>query len=172
KAFRELLHNDAHPTLLAGIDYLMAFSFSYQSHFHHRVREVMDPLDPRSAEGLSTLNAIVEAAGKDACPQEVVGRGLRAFYDRVVWSVRKRLNQELENDPMRAIFSMVEETQDRLARARDVDRQWERMLYPCRAEVWPEEFNRFAVASARHQEWQHRIEAVIRCAGKLRSALS
>ncbi|MCZ2340829.1 MAG: hypothetical protein LC104_03425 [Bacteroidales bacterium] len=46
EAFRRLLDQANQPTLIAGVDYLLAFSFSYQSHFHHRVREAMDPLDP------------------------------------------------------------------------------------------------------------------------------
>jgi hypothetical protein len=170
--FCQMLDKGAQPTLLAGVNYMLSFSFSYQSHFHHRVREAMDPLDPLSPEGLNTVNEIVCGADQDVCPEEAVGRGLRLFYDRVVWIVRKRLHQEMENDPMRAIFSMVEETRDRLVRAKDIERQWQWMLYPRRAEVWPEEFNRFAVASAQRQEWQDCIEAVNRSASKLRSPLT
>lgn len=73
---------------------------------------------------------------------------------------------------MGAIFSMVEETRDRLVRSKEIERQWERLLYPCRAEIWPQEFNRFAVASARRQEWLTAIESVNRCADRLRSALA
>lgn len=172
EAFRQLLDKDGQPTLHAGVSYLLSFSFSYQSHFHHRVREAMDPLDPMAIREEGEDDPVIAIAPREDTAQcvEEVGRGLRSFYERVVWSVRQRLHQEMENDPMRAIFSMVEETRDRLVRAREVERQWEWLLYPCRAEIWPDEFNRFAVASARRQEWQSGIEAVRRYAGKLRSA--
>jgi hypothetical protein len=174
EALRRLLDKDAQPTLLAGVDYLQSFSFSYQSHFHHRVRETMDALDPMAVREQGEDDPIIAIAPPEASARyaEEVGRGLRSFYERVVWNVRKRLHQEMENDPMRAIFSMVEETRDRLVRAREVERQWERLLYPRRAEIWPDEFNRFAVASAQRQEWQNAIEALNRRASRLRSALA
>jgi hypothetical protein len=174
EAFRRLLDKDAQPMLLAGVNYLLSFSFSYQSHFHHRVRETMDALDPMAVREVGEDDPIIAIAPREASARygEEVGRGLRTFYERVVWNVRKRLHQEMENDPMRAIFSMVEETRDRLVRAREIERQWERLLYPCRAEIWPDEFYRFAVASARRQEWQNGIEAVNRCASKVRSGLA
>lgn len=174
EAFRRLLDSATQPNLVSGVDYLLSFSFSYQSHFHHRVRETMDPLDPMAKredgddEPISAI-APKEADGRAA---ETVGRGLRMYYERVIFTVRKRLYQEIENDPMRAIFSMVEETRDRLARARNVDRQWSEMLYPRRADIWPEEFNRFAVASAHRQDWLISIESVTRIASKLRAALA
>jgi hypothetical protein len=174
EAFRRLLDPANQPTLIAGVDYLLDFSFSYQSHFHHRVREAMDPLDPMAVrdEGEDDPVTAIAPRSEDARKGEEVGRGLRSFYERVVWSVRKRLLQEMDNDPMRAIFAMIEETRDRLARARDIERQWERLLYPRRGEIWPREFNRFAVASARRQDWQAVLDAVTRTIGKLHSALT
>ena len=91
---------------------------------------------------------------------ETVAKGLKVWFERVVHAVRKRLQQEMEKDPTLAIFAMVEETRDRLVRARDVERQWQLLLYPRRGEIWPEEFDRFAVASARRAEWQAALEAV------------
>lgn len=174
EAFLQLLDPSMQPTLVAGINYLRSFSFSYQSHFHHRVREAMNPLDPMAIREEGEDNPVLAVAPPEGSARhaEEVGRGLRFFYDRVVGNVRTRLKQEMENDPMQAIFSMVEETRDRLVRARDIERQWERLLYPCRGDIWPEEFNRFAVASAQRQMWQDGIAAVNRCASKLRSAFA
>ena len=101
-----------------------------------------------------------------------VARGLRSYYERVVFNVCKRLRQEMQNDPTRAIFSMIEETVDRMVWGRESERQWEHLLFACRAEIWPAEFNPFAVASAQRQEWQNSIEAVNQCTAKLRSDLA
>lgn len=134
----------------------------------------MDPLDPmaiRDAGDDDPVDAIVPR-GNDVQHAEGVGRGLRSFYERVVWNVRKQLQEEMETDPMRAIFSMVEETRDRLARAREIERQWERLLYPRRAEIWPQEFSRFANDSSRRQEWLTVIDSVSHCADRLRTALA
>lgn len=174
EAFSRLLDPANQPSLIAGVDYLLMFSFSYQSHFHHRVRAAMDPLDPMATreEGEDDPVTAIAPRNEDARKAEDVARGLRSFYERVVWSVRKLLREEMENDPMRALFSMVEETRDRLVRARDIERQWESLLYPRRGEIWPHEFNRFAVASAQRLAWQSAIDAVVRTIGKLRSALA
>jgi hypothetical protein len=100
-----------------------------------------------------------------------VARGLRSFYERVVWIVRKHLRQEMENDPMRTLFALVEETRDQLVRTREIERQWERLLYPRRGEIWPREFNRFAAASAIRREWQATIDTIVRTIDRLRSTL-
>ncbi|MDW8244787.1 MAG: dynamin family protein [Thermogemmata sp.] len=173
EAFRRLLDPASHPTLIAGVDYLLAFTFSYQSHYHHRVREVMNVLDPMAFrdEGEDDPVSAIAPRSDDARRAEDVARGLRSFYERAVWNVRKRLLQETNNEPSRAIFAMVEEARDRLVRSRDIEREWESLLYPRRADIWPREFNRYAVASALRQHWQAVISTVDKTVSTLRSAL-
>jgi hypothetical protein len=173
EAFRKLLDPEDHPTLIAGVDYLLNFTFSYQSHFHHRVRQAMNPLDPMAIreEGDDDPVTVIAPRSDDSRKSEEVARGLRSFYERVVWIVRKHLRQEMENDPMRTLFALVEETRDQLVRTREIERQWERLLYPRRGEIWPREFNRFAAASAIRREWQATIDTIVRTIDRLRSTL-
>ena len=89
EVFRQLLDKERQPTLLAGVNYLLSFSFSYQSHFHHRVREAMDPLDPMAIREEGEDDPIIVIAPREGNARyaEEVGRGLRSFYERVVWNV-------------------------------------------------------------------------------------
>ena len=102
-------------------------------------------------------------------PERLEARGLRSRYERVVNAVRKRLQQEMEKDSTLAIFALVEETRDRLVRSRDIESQWQLLLYPRRGDIWPEEFDRFAVASARRSEWQSVLEGLRRSLEPLQS---
>ena len=46
--------------LASALDHLAGFTFSYQSHFHHRVRGAMNPLDPMAARIDANIQAIIE----------------------------------------------------------------------------------------------------------------
>lgn len=173
ESFRQLLDPKNQPALTDGVDYLLNFTFSYLSHLHYRVREEMSPLDPRAfrEEGEEDPVNAIAPNRQDARSGDEISRGLRSFYERVVYKVHKRLREEMEVSPMRAIFSMIEEVTDRLIRARDSKQEWDKLIYPRRAEIWPREFNRFAVASAQRQQWQTAIEKVIQTSEELRGAL-
>lgn len=169
---RSLLSVDDQPTLIAGIDYLKEFSFAYQSHFHHRVREAMNLLDPMALreEGDEDPVIALSPPRDSADHSDDVKNALTNQYKNTVFNVRKKLHSEMENDPMRAIFSMVEETRDRLARGRVVDQEWERLLYPLRGELWPSEFQRFAVESTQRNAWQNSVQAIRKLTTRITTA--
>jgi hypothetical protein len=161
-ALRQLLSDHAQRALAAALDYVLSFTFSYQSHFHYRVRRVMDRLDPMTAAGR------VNPASEKADAAEAVAADLAARYHKVVANVRAQLSGELQTDPLRAIFAMVEETRDRLVRARSIEREWRSFLYPRRGDIWPADFSQFAAESARCQEWQSALDTAVQLAEKLR----
>jgi hypothetical protein len=167
-AFRQLLKPDTQQHILGGIDYLLSFTFSYLSHFHYRVREAMDQLDPMGHS--NPIGRIVphDAAARSA---EDVLRGLDVVYHEVVFQVRRRLSaKELSGDPMRAVFALVEEVKDQLTRGKDVEVEWQEFLNARRAEIWPDQFRPFAVASACRREWELAIECARGASGQLRAA--
>jgi hypothetical protein len=166
KAFRQLLGGKA-PKLAAGLDYLVSFTFSYQSHLHYRVRREMEPLDPMEATG---KGKVALPPGQDEIAADV-GTRLTERYRHAVANVRKTLKDACQYDPLEAVFAVLEETRDRLVRARHIDREWRVLLYLHRGDVWPKEFSRFAMESARRQEWQTVLEAVTRSAASLRTSL-
>ncbi len=47
---------------------------------------------------------------------EEIARGLSDFYKRTVFRVSRRLTEEMQTDPTDAMFALVEEIKDRLAR--------------------------------------------------------
>lgn len=137
-----LFNDQLYPTLVSGLTYLLSFSVSYKSHFHFRVREAMNPLDPTALGVKGTANA-VEAILKDAPTKEDAEKirlAMTTAYTTVVQGLQDRLMTELCQDTTYAIFSMVEEARDRLARARESQREWKSFLYPRRRAFWPNEF--------------------------------
>jgi hypothetical protein len=165
KDFRQLVDEKAHQKLAKGLDYLLSFDFSYHSHFHYRVREAMNSLDPMSPE----CNVVPSKQNADAA-DEVASR-LKEQNRKVIAKVRGALQSDIRYDPLRAVFAMLEETRDRLVRANGVEEEWNKLLYLHRAEVWPGEFNPFGVAAARRQQWQKVLEQAHQHADQLRTML-
>jgi len=165
QAFRKLLNPNSQPTLVAALDYLLSFTFSYQSHFHYRVRQVMELLDPMAPAGQIGLPVQGDVQSDE------IAKLLADRYHTVVANVRKVLHSDLQYDSLKAIFAMIEETRDRLVRARSVGREWRILLYLYRGDIWPDKFNQFAIDSARRLGWQMALDAISQSASFLRSAL-
>ena len=165
ESFRRLIDPKEQPMLAAGLDYLLEFRFSYQSHFHYRVRKVMDPLDPRTKAGQQ------DPPGRTVADAEKIRQFLTDKYRAVVQSVREALHGDIQFDPLRAIFAMMDETLDRWARAKSTDEEWRKFLYVHRGDLWPDAFSRYGLASARRQQWQTALDDVLRSVSELRSLL-
>ncbi|MCY2987893.1 MAG: dynamin family protein [Planctomycetota bacterium] len=167
--FRQLVDTARYPNIADALDYLLAFSFAYQSHFHYRVRGAMDPFDPMGGGRKTLTELLPSGTGPEAA--ETVARGLTAIYREVVFEVRKVLTQKLHADPMRAIFALVEEFKDRLVRASGVDREWELFLHRRRYEIWPDVFVPFAQGARYREEWNSAIREVEGAQQSLRTLL-
>ncbi len=90
EVFRQLLAPDQQRTLLSGVDYLLGFTFSYQSHFHYRVRNEMNPLDPmalREPGDLHQRSAVYRLA---AC---LLGPDSEAIQQRFLFYAEERFQQ-------------------------------------------------------------------------------
>ena len=173
EVFRSLLDPKTMPNVVSGIDFLRVFSFSYQSHFHHRVRQAMNPLDPMGGGNSGSNGAIgsINPDGGSESAQEVHD-GLRAFYDRVIYEVRGSLHAEMDKDPGKILFSLVEEVNDRLVRAKEVEEQWDQLLYPLRGEIWPEVYGKIQIASRQRKAWLSSLEALAQAKTGLVETLS
>jgi hypothetical protein len=166
EAFYHLLNPKQHEQLCQTFEYMFKFNFSYQSHFHYRVRQQMktlDPLDnPESVTGIVPPNANAQHAPD-------IARGLETMYRQALGRIRKQFINELQADPSNAIFALVEEIRDRLARSEDIDKEWRIFLYLRRAQVWPEEFSQFEQETALRRKWQNLLDAILTQSQKLQS---
>lgn len=168
EAFYHLLNPQQHKQLCHAFEYMFKFNFSYQSHFHYRVRQQMkslDPLDnPESVTGIVPPNAIAQHAPD-------IARGLETMYRQTLSRIRKQFINEMQADPSNAIFALVEEIRDQLARSENIDKEWRSFLYLSRAQVWPEEFNQFEQETALRQKWQKILDTILTQSQTLQSTL-
>lgn len=156
--FHALLDEHEHPELCSAFKYMFDFNFSYQSHFHYRVRQQMNSLDP-----LNNPACVSDMIPQDATAHHApdIGRGLEAMYRQAISRIRKQFITEMQTDPGNAVFALVEEIRDRLVRSEHVTKEWRSFLYLRRGQVWPEEFSRFERETALRQKWQKMIEAIM-----------
>lgn len=158
EAFYELLDPHEHPKLRGAFKYIFGFDFSYQSHFHYRVRQQMKSLDPLMDASL-VPDLIPSNAGKEQA--EDIQRGLATMYAQAVAKIQKQFITEMQADPGNAVFALVEEIRDRLLRKEGVIDEWETFLLLRRGEVWPEEFSRFDQQTKLRKQWQGALESVL-----------
>ena len=173
-AFRALLDEKKMPNIISGIDFLRAFSFSYQSHFHHRVREAMSQLNPMGERDPGVQDPVDVIKPEDGRPESAgeVANGLRIMYERVIHEVRKSLQNEMDKNPGKILFSLVEEVNDRLTRAKEVQDQWDDLLYPLRNDIWPSVYGKIQIASKQRKAWLTAIEGVNHTKGLLVASLA
>jgi hypothetical protein len=170
----EKLSKTKHPTLYTSFEYILKFSFAYHSHFHYRVREEMRGLETytdASVREIVPFDATQENILEKA---EEIAAGLLERYQKTVYYVSKRLgSEEMQTDPGKAIFSLVEEIKDRLIRTRDIDEQeWRPFLSEIRGKLWTKEFGRFEQEIALKREWQQALEAVTRQVEHIQTSFS
>jgi hypothetical protein len=155
------------PNLYAAFEYIIQFNFSYHSLFHYRVRNEMTLLD---TFGTDTFQLLIKDATRDNIPAKAVeiNRGLQEFYLQTVFRVSKKLGEEMQADPANALFALVEEIKDRLARAKDIKKEWKRFLRPIRGQVWPEKFRLLAERENFCKQWQEIIDETLKSARQVR----
>lgn len=164
KAFYELLDQREHPKLREAFEYIFRFNFSYQSHFHYRVRQQMRSLDPLMDTSL-VPSLIPSDAHKKHAPD--IQRGLATMYCQAVAKIRKQFITEMQADPGNAIFALVEEIRDRLLRTEGIEDEWDSFLFLHCGEVWPQQFKQFAEQKALRKQWQGAVDSVLTLCRKL-----
>ena len=98
-------------------------------------------------------------------PEDVAGdieRGLQVSYKETVYGIRQKLCEEMQTDPANAIFSLVEEIEDRLVRQKDIEYEWRDFLYQVRSRMWPETFSKFDQYAAFCRDWQNSADDVLK----------
>jgi hypothetical protein len=170
----EQLNQDKQLTLYTSFAYILKFSFAYHSHFHYRVREEMRGLETYTKALVQEI--VPNDATQDNVPEkaEEVAAGLLERYQQTIYYVSKRLSsEEMQTDPGKAIFSLVEEIKDRLIRTRDIDEQeWRPFLSQMRGKLWTEEFGRFEKEIALKRQWQQATEVILRNVEYIQTAFS
>jgi len=171
RALQQRVDKEQHPQLYDCFEYIINFNFSYHSLFHYRVRKEMHRLDTYEAGSISQL---MHGATKENVPEisEQVANGLDQFYQETVYDVRKKLSEEMQTDPADAIFALVEEIKDRFVRAKGIEEEWRKFLYPMRAQVWADQFGALAKEMALRSQWQAAINDVLKTAGQVQDDFS
>jgi len=165
KEIQKLFDPYLQPQLYGAFDYIAKFNFSYHSHFHHRVRENMSLLDTYDN---SFVKRIIPEEINNKRPDnpleiaEDIERGLQVSYKETVYGIRKKLGEEMQTDPANAIFSLVEEIEDRLVRQKDIEFEWRDFLYQVRSRMWPETFGQFDQYAAFCRDWQSSADDVLK----------
>lgn len=170
-ALRARLDPIKQPHLYSSFEYIERFNFSYHSLFHYRVRSEMELLD---AVGNDVTTQLLTGETRDNIPQkaEEIARGLRHFYEKTVFQISKKLSEDMQADPGKAIFALVEEIRDRLVRTRGIEKEWRTFLYPVRGEVWPEKFKQLADKETFCKQWQTAIDEVLKMARQIKTDFS
>jgi hypothetical protein len=171
RALQQRVDKEQHPQLYDCFEYIINFNFSYHSLFHYRVRKEMHRLNTFNTEAISQL---MYGGNEENVPEisEQVANGLDQFYKETVFDIKKRLNEEMQTDPADAIFALVEEIKDRFVRAKGIEDEWRRFLYPIRGQVWADKFGALAKEMALRSQWQAAINDVLKTAGQVQDDFS
>lgn len=171
QALQQRLNKEKHPQIYECFQYIMKFDFSYHSLFHYRVRKEMRRLDTYD---MDTINQLVHGGNANNVPEisEQVANGLYEYYQETIYDIRKKLCEEMQADPADAIFALVEEIKDRLVRARDIEDEWRRFLYPIRGQVWKPEFGDIAKQIELGKQWQTAINDVLKTAKQVQESFN
>jgi hypothetical protein len=169
REIQKLFDSKDQPMLFSTFDYIARFNFSYHSHFHHRVRGEMKRFDTR--EGFDFAKNIIPEETGSKSTEEVAGdieRGLQVSYRETIYDISKKLGEEMQTDPGYAIYSLVEEIEDRLVRQKDIDFEWQDFLYQVRGRMWPDIFSKFDRYAAFCREWHGSSDEVLKSVQKVR----
>lgn len=169
REIQKLFDSKDQPMLFSTFDYIARFNFSYHSHFHHRVRGEMKRFDTR--EGFDFAKNIIPEETGSKSTEEVAGdieRGLQVSYRETIYDISKKLGEEMQTDPGYAIYSLVEEIEDRLVRQKDIDFEWQDFLYQVRGRMWPDIFSKFDQYAAFCREWHGSSDEVLKSIHKVR----
>ncbi len=170
-ALQKMVDKVKYPQLHDSFEYIVKFDFSYHSLFHFRVRREMWRLDTYETETMAELMHGGTAKNvKETAAQ--INNGLDQFYKETVYDVRKKLSEEMQTDPGDAIFALVEELKDRLARASGIEDEWRQFLYPLRGQVWADKFGAIAQDIALRTQWQNAIDEAIKTAKQVHEDFS
>jgi hypothetical protein len=171
QALQQRVDKEQHPQLYDCFEYIINFNFSYHSLFHYRVRKEMHRLNTFNTEAISQLS---HGGNEGNVPEisEQVANGLDQFYKETVFEIRKKLNKEMQTDPADAIFALVEEIKDRFVRAKGIEDEWRKFLYPIRGQVWADKFGALAKEMALRSQWQAAINDVLKTAGQVQDDFS
>jgi hypothetical protein len=92
RALSHQMNEDSQPNLSAALDYMLSFKFSYQSHFHYRVRKAMDPLDPMVPAGqISPPGQSIDDAGRvEGILRERYREVVTSKVDPILWTKNER----------------------------------------------------------------------------------
>lgn len=140
KKFGQEFNEQDYPNIYSAFQYISNFSFSYHSHFHYRVREEMRSLDPSESTEFVNENIPQNAKVDDAGDIE---RALQSLFLQAIYRIRTKLTEEMQADPSKAFFALVEEIRDRLTRSENVENEWDDFIYRIRGNIWPNTFDRF-----------------------------
>jgi hypothetical protein len=124
------------PTLREGIVLVRDWTMSFRSFIQHRIRSLLNDLDPLSEESEQWESSPSNA---DQCLDS-----LKALYGHTLYNLRgNTVFEEIYSEPNKAAFAVAEDFKDITIRAHGAEDEW-RTFYRAlnRADVWPEEYDR------------------------------
>lgn len=158
RALHERLDTSSQSTLASGLDYLVDFQYSFNSHFDYHIRKELDQLDPQFSKVDLLLGPQADA--------DTARNALDHIYKQAVYNVGKKL-KTLRQNPQQIIESLVCTARDRLAWAPGVEQEWRHFLFLRRAEIWPDVFDRFAKDTALAKDWETAMREIVAVADAL-----
>jgi hypothetical protein len=142
--------------LSRALRYVADFTLNYRGFIQHRVRRVLNQLDPDTQENIYT---------EGASPEEI-----RYRFEEIIPDLLNGIKLELSSmghEPYEVVFAITEEFRDRVLRAKGTMRAWEAVYRNLRFEVWPEEFEALAANTSLFNQWKKALDGVSAVAGKV-----
>ena len=135
-----------------GLEFLTNFTLSYRGMVQHRVRRVLEELDP---DRLSS--------SPDASTEEMLF-SVSELVAETLYRIETVL-EEMAFEPREAIFAVVEEFRDRVLRSPYTQDEWRTVYESLRTEVWADEFEALAANTALFTEWNRAVDGLAAAAG-------
>ena len=132
--------------LYHAIEYIRNFNFSYQSHFHYRVRKEMLPITPINDSPLYINVRNCETFEEKA-------KGIEVNYRKSIGDLKAKLTDNMSHDLANALYALVEEIEDRLTYGKEIKRQWKRFTRCIKGEIWSNEFGAIQDEENLRQKW-------------------
>ena len=163
------------PTLCRALRRFSELTFTYDANLHPDIRDFLGPLDPDDIKVFQGPDGLgeVRQAKSGAFDFDAGAAQIRSALDTTVVDILTRISksvQELPVHPEKAIFAAAEELSDQLLWSDEAEREWRRVLYAKRRELWAD---RYAEQDAREKAaiaWRNRVDEIERSLAELAAA--
>jgi len=146
--------------IAVAIQALVNFRLSYREFLHPKVRRCLDILDPKSQQHNSIGQPPQGSAQEIEDAIDIAEDALMEGYKQTMYKLGESLCQ-FSPDVNMALFALVEEFEDRVLRAENMEIEWQYLYQRFKGDIWSEEFNQLEENSQLRSSLEAEIKSIL-----------